>query len=113
MTWVWRDQPAGYRRRNRRRNRRNYGATYDRPDYGLYANGYGTDDEEYSPSDYADRRNGRYQANRNGGDDSFDGFYDRQGRRINLTIQSPRDMLPPMVSRDDDTFAPIRRRARF
>lgn len=109
MAWVY----VNRNRRRPRRSRHYASTTYDRPDYGLYANGYGTDDEEYSPSDNYDRRNGRYEADRNGGDPAFDGFFDRQGNRVRLTIQTPADMLPPQVSRTDDSFAPIRRRARF
>jgi hypothetical protein len=51
-------------------------------------------------------------------DDGFDGFYDRHGRRMNLVIQTPADMLPPTrrAAELDDRDWPVNRsgyRSRF
>lgn len=51
-------------------------------------------------------------------DDGFDGFYDRRGRRMNLVIQTPTDMLPPLrraaeLDRDDWPVNRFGYRSRF
>jgi|SRR5215472_14198555 len=112
----WQFVPDGRYRRTRRRRNTN-GGDYDN---GRYNSPYDTNpyDNEYDdfigyPQDYDDAppRRGRRRDN---GDD-FDGFYDAAGNRINLVIQSPRDMLPPQLPREEDMpwATPVRRRARF
>jgi hypothetical protein len=45
----------------------------------------------------------------------FDGFYDRDGNRVSLVIQTPADKLPPTRSANmfDETGRPYPTRARF
>jgi hypothetical protein len=91
MPWQWVPNTRRRRRRNSRRYRRAYDNTYDRS----YNAGNGSYDD--------------------GGPDSFDGFYDRRGRRVDLVIQTPSDMLPPtrQANMFDENGRPYRTRARF
>lgn len=97
MPWTWVENGNGPRRRTRRRNRRNYRRSYDydRPDYGMSGgNGYGDDNEEYSPPD---------------------DYYDNDVRLVitrgNAVTATPGDMLPPYANGGD--YTRLRRRARF
>lgn len=68
MPYVWINDAYGGARRSRRTGaaqRRNRRQNYDNADMG-------------SPYD-----------------EQFDGFYDRNGNAVRLTIQTPNDMLPP------------------
>jgi hypothetical protein len=73
MPWEWQDRAGSRSPRRNQRRRRPYRTNRD----------YG-------------RRNYNYDADdTTSANDDFDGFYDRNGDRVRLTIQTPADMLPP------------------
>jgi hypothetical protein len=102
MPYVWQAAPRG-RGRNNRQRRRNYGDDFpqsrvvgDGGDLDMDSGGdpWGGDDMN---SVGTVRRNGNARLVGMNGDEFTGQLYDGRGNRVSLSIQTPNDMLPPVV----------------
>lgn len=92
MPWVWTNGNGNSRRRNRTRVNGHTRRAYRN-------GGYADADERYDASDNGYDEYDGYDDDRPVGNDTGDDWdgnlYDRGGNRVRLTIQTPRDLLPP------------------
>jgi hypothetical protein len=81
MPWIWTNGSSNRSRRNTRNTRsRRYGGSYGQRSYRNRGNNTPQDDWQEDNDDWDGR------------------FYDQNGRRMSITIATPRDMLPPQMS---------------
>ena len=122
MPWMYVPNRPSNRRRNRNGNGYRAGNGYDNNPYAGHdyfdqdPNLVDTFDDYGDPEDtgYPPPRPGRRRKRNNRGNRNALGLYDEDGAPVNLVIQTPSDMLPPIRPADtSDSFAPVRRRARF